>query len=412
MSKTRTNTTAKGDAFEDRVFNILQKLLQAEVLPLNCKRSRIYQKKKYKSIESQDGIVFDIAIETYMPDSDEIAELTLIECKDYNSPIEVSKVRDFIYRINEVKANKGYFFTTSYYQKGAIDLAKTNHLGLVTVNASDEPHWTTRRIAIREKEEINSDIIKLLSGGLPERNYAFAAIGKGFYTNFYDFIHDDIGLRIHQALTIDYLTKDQIISIIYERLKLSQTTHQIISDEDLLGYISNEGYTIKTSKLPNKTLGEIDFEDKNILISDALEERSPRWRFTIAHELGHLILHSKQIKISNIKAIEDYFDDEMVENINISDKTIARMEFQANMFASLLLIPPHYFDLVYRGIFVRDGIRNYPKLTIDDQPCNIIGNIKLVAEMAAMFNVSKAAIKRRLLDLGYLEEKYESYEIW
>ena len=412
MTKKIINTTAKGDAFEDRVFNILQKLLQAEFLPLNSKRSKIYQKKRYKSIESQNGIVFDIAIETFMPDSNEIAELTLIECKDYNSPIEVSKIRDFIHRINEVKANKGYFFTTSYYQKGAVDLAKSNHLGLATVNASDELHWTTRRIAIREKEEINSDIIKILSGGSPERNYAFAAIGKDFYTNFYDFIHDDIGLQIYQALTIDYLTNDQIICIIYERLKLSQTTHQVISDESLLKYISDEGYSIKTSSLPNKTLGEIDFEDKNVLISDMLEERSPRWRFTIAHELGHLILHSKQIETSNIKAIEDYFDDEMVDNINISNKTIARMEFQANLFASLLLMPPYYFELIYRGIFARDGIRNYPKLTMDDQPCNIIGNKKLIAEMAAMFNVSKVAIKRRLLDLDYLVGKYANYEIY
>lgn len=88
------------------------------------------------------------------------------------------------------------------------------------------------------------------------------------------------------------------------------------------------------------------------------------------------------------------------------------MEIQANMFASLLLMPPYYFELIYRGIFVRDGIRNYPKLNTDDQPCNIIGNNKLIAEMALLFNVSKAAIRKRLLDLDYLKEKHKNYEIW
>lgn len=412
MTKKTINTTAKGDAFEERVFNILQKLLQAEVLPLNCKRSKIFAKKTYKSVESQKDIVFDIAIETYMPDSDEIAALTLIECKDYNSPIEVSKVRDLIYRINEVKAHKGYFFTTSRFQSGAVDLAKSNHLGLAVVNSSDDLHWTTRRIAIRDKNEIQSDILRILSGGLPERNYSFAAIGNNYYNNFYDFICDDIGLQIHQALAIDYLTDNQIIDIIYKRLHLTRNTHMKISDNDLLEYISKEGYTLKRKQLSNKILGEIDFETKDVFISDILEEGLPRWRFTIAHELGHIILHSDQIIKSNIKAIEDYFDDEMVENVNISDKTISRMEIQANMFASLLLMPPHYFELIYRGIFVRDGIRNYPELNTDDQPCNIIGNNKLIAEMAVMFDVSKAAIRNRLLDLGYLKEKHRSYENW
>ncbi len=402
MSKTRRNTTAKGDAFEERVFYILQKLLQAEVLPLNCKRSKIYSKKEYKSIESQDNIVFDIAIETFMPDSEEVAGLTLIECKDYNSPIEVSKIRDFICRLNEVKANKGYFFTTSHYQKGAVDLARTNHIGLAVVNASDDLHWTTRRIAVRDKEEIKSDIIKILAGNSPERNYAFAAIGSSLYTNFYDFVHDDIGLRIHQSLTIGYLTKDQIVSVIYENLDLSEYSHEVISNSELLEYVNNKGYSIKTSQLPNKILGEIDFETKSILISDTLEVGKPRWRFTIAHELGHIILHSEEIQKANIKAIEDYFDDEMVENVNISNKTIKKMEIQANIFASYLLLPQRAFEISYKKLFELNGIRNYPHLYIDNQDCNIELSNMIFKTLSFNFKVSQAVVKYRLKELDYL----------
>ena len=391
----KNNTTAKGDVFEIRVFNILQKLLQTEVLPLNCKRSKIYAKKHYKSIENKSDIIFDIAIETFMPDSDEIAQLTLIECKDYTRPIEVSKIRDFIGRMKEVKANKGYFFTTSKFQSGSIELARANHIGLAVVSRTDDLHWTTRRISIMDKLEVCSDVHNIILGFTSEREYAFAAIvGDNYYANFFDFIRNDIGLEIQQSLTIDYLTKEQIIAIINDRLELSQYTHKYISDSELLAHIINEGYITRTVPLPNKILGEIDFETQTLFISDKLEYGHPRWRFTIAHELGHIILHSKQVLSSNIKAIEDYFDDEIVENINISDKTIARMETQANLFASHLLIPQHYFELAYKELFDETGARNYPYLTIDNQPCNISLSNYILTNLSNKFNVSKTAIKK------------------
>lgn len=402
MAKKSINTTAKGDAFEERVFHIFQKLLQAEALPINCKRSQIYYKKNYKSKESKKDIVFDLAIESFMPDSNEIANLTLIECKDYKSPIEVSKVRDFIYRMNEVGVNKGYFFTTSHFQTGAIEIAKTNLVGLAVVGTADELHWVTRRISIRDKNEVVSDIIKIITGLQPEKNYSFVAIGKTFYANLFDFLHDDIGLQLHQSLTIDYLTNEQILTIIHSEFLSLQNGHTIVQDTELLRFVFDNGYIIIPSVLPNKILGEINLETKSIYISDTLQEGSPRWRFTVAHELGHIILHSKAIKQSNINAIEEYIDDEMAESVNISNKTIARMEIQANSFASLLLLPPCQFELAYKALFRLDGIRNYPYLYLTGQECNVELSNWVIRHLSAYFNVSQAVIKKRLAELDYL----------
>ena len=403
MDKNSINTTAKGDAFEERVFKIFQKLLRAEALPINCKRSQIYCKKKYTSKESKKDIVFDIAIESYMPDSDEIANLTLIECKDYASPIEDSKIRDFIYRMNEVGANKGYFFTTSRFQTGVIELAKTNHIGLAVVSNTNELHWKTRRISIRDKYEVYSDVIKTITGVPSETNYLFVAIGEeNYYTNFFDFLHDDIGLQLQQSLSIDYLTNEQILDAIYYEFQFLRSTHVIVQDTDLLEFASLKGYSVSTATLPNKVLGEIDFESKSILVSDTLQEGSPRWRFTIAHELGHIVLHSKTILESNIKAIEEYIDDEMAENVNISNKTIARMEIQASSFASLLFLHPYQFELVYKALFIKEGVRNYPELFLKGQKCNVETSNWIIQHLSAYFMVSKAVILKRLEDLNYL----------
>lgn len=402
MAKKKTNTTAKGNAFEERVYTIFQKLLQTETLPINCKRSQIYCKKKYTSKESKKDIVFDIAIESFMPDSEEVANLTIIECKDYTSPIEVSKVRDFIYRLKEVGANKGYFITTSHFQSGAIELAKTNHVGLAFVGSADELHWTTRRISIRDTNEIYSDVIKTITGIQPEKNYPFVGIGKNFYTNFFDFLRDDVGLRLQQSLSIDYLTKEQILNIIHDELHDFQNALEIVDDTELLRFVSEKGYFINSSTLPNKVLGEIDFESKTILVSNTLQEGSPRWRFTVAHELGHIVLHSKSILESNIKAIEEYIDDEMAENVNISNKTITRMEIQANSFASLLLLPPYQFELAYKALFIKEGVRNYPELYVSGQKCNVVFSNWLFNLLSAYFNVSKSVIWKRLAELDYI----------
>ena len=395
----KVSTTAKGDAFEERVFNIVQHLLQLEKLPINCKHSNIYCKKKYTSIESKKDIIFDLAIETFMPNSNEIANLTLIECKDYASPIEVSKIRDFIYRMNEVRANKGYFFTTSYFQNGAINLAIANHVGLVIVGNTNELQWKTRRIHIRDKKEVENDVFNIIRGLQPKINYSFAAIGKSYYSNLFEFLISDVGLHL-QPLKIPYRDNEQIIEIINNELG----DYNIISNLELLKFLSKREYHIEQSVLPNNILGEVDFESKKITISNTLYKGSPRWRFTIAHELGHIILHSEQIKESNIKAIDDYFDDEM-SNINISDKTISRMEIQANSFAAILLAPSSSLDIAYKTLFIKEGIRNFPILTIDNQPCNINLANRMLSTLSSYFNVSKEVVKKRLLDLGYLQDE-------
>lgn len=401
MVKKPINTTAKGDAFETRAYNIINNLLQNEQLPVNCKRSKVYCKKKYKSKLTSTDIEIDISIETVMPDSDEIAMLTLIECKDYASSISAEKIRGFQKRMEEIGAQKGYFFTTSHFQSSARLLAKANHIGLVVVDTNDNYQLIARRIAIRDKQEVVSDVINTIIGQTTERHYGFVAEGKKCYTNIYDFLHDELELPIHQTFTIKYLSDEEILKTIYNKLQLSPNEYRIITDDNLLHFISEQGYSIKSLFMTNKVLGEVDFENKEVCISDTLAEGSPRWRFTLAHELGHIILHSDSICQSEINAIEDAYDDE-IPDVEISDETIKRMEIQANSFASQLLIPEDYLKVEYYCLFQEKGIRNFPYLRIDSQHCNLEMLNWFLARLALRFNVSKTAIEKRLKQMSLL----------
>ena len=405
MVKKSINTTAKGDAFETRVFAIFESLIQTEQLPLNCKRSKIYHQKQYKSTKSTHDIPIDISIETFMPDSEEIAMLTLIECKDYKSPIRVEKIREFQQRIEEIGAQKGYFITTSSFQSGARDLAIAEHIGIAVVDESNNLQWKARRIAIRDKYEVNSDVIDIITGQTTEKLYGFVAEGKACYTNLYDFLHKELELPIQQTFTIKYLTDEEILREIYDKLHLSIDEHSTISDDKLLQYVIDQGYSLKSSSITNKVLGEINFETKEVCISDSLAKGSPRWRFTVAHELGHIVLHSDAIHQSQIRSIEESINDEELD-VEISDETIKRMEIQANSFASQLLILEDKLMVEYCKLFIEKGVRNFPNLHIDSQPCNIELLKWFLANLALHFNVSKAATEKRLQKLGLLKIVY------
>lgn len=402
MANRGKNTTAKGDAFEEKIFKITNSFIEKGEIPVNKGLSKVFLKKKYETKDNPNGVIIDVSIETYSPDSKEISILTIIECKDYASAVDIGEIREFNDKIKEVGAQKGYLFATSCFQDGARAKAKANHIGLAVVHDFDDYKWITRRIAIRDKEETISNIIKTLTGSYNGSDFAFAAEGKDYYTNYYDFLHEDVGLPIKQTFSIDYLTNDSIIDKLHKELNLSQNTHTIISDNDLLQFISDRNYSVKPAALKNKVLGEIDFDKKIVYFSDILEVGCPRWRFTIAHELGHIILHADSIIRAKIEAIEECLDDEKDDSCNVSDKTITKMEIQANLFASYLLLPKDAFIAEYYRLFKTQGIRNFPYLVYDEKPWNMSCYNFVLNKLSTHFNVSKAVIINRLKELDFL----------
>jgi restriction system protein len=62
-----------------------------------------------------------------------VSYLTLIECKRYKDPVKRERVELLWSRMQSVSAHKGILFSTSGFQSGAIEYAKSKNIGLVTV---------------------------------------------------------------------------------------------------------------------------------------------------------------------------------------------------------------------------------------------------------------------------------------
>jgi len=78
--------------------------------------------------------------------------------------------------------------------------------------------------------------------------------------------------------------------------------------------------------------------------------REKRFRFTLAHELGHFILHKETYEGFNIKSSEDYSN----YLNNMSEESYRLFERQADKFASYLLVPRNILAKEIKKIIQED----------------------------------------------------------
>lgn len=105
-----------------------------------------------------------------------------------------------------------------------------------------------------------------------------------------------------------------------------------------------------------------------------------RQRFSIAHEIGHLVLHKKKLFIDKVVKI-DFRD-------TTSGMAIDKNEIAANAFAAELLIP-------------RDFVQREIRREISKQN-NVTGKEALIQKLSNTFDVSTQAMEYRLINLGFL----------
>ena len=149
-----------------------------------------------------------------------------------------------------------------------------------------------------------------------------------------------------------------------------------------------EGLALRWENLPDGQVGALDIATKEITLSRELQGNDARCRFTLAHELGHYFLH--------YEALRDYVTsfgdnaDRLTSFATSSPLTI--LEWQANLFASFLLLPE---DEVRRRFLLRMPEREARMgyLFYDRQPVNRALFAHVAGPVALEFGVSWQALR-------------------
>lgn len=121
----------------------------------------------------------------------------------------------------------------------------------------------------------------------------------------------------------------------------------------------------------------------SIWINPMQNKMLERKRFTLAHELGHYILH-----IAPTNKLNDEIDDEKI--VYNRDDNWDKIEMQANNFSAQLLMPSNLVSEEAEKIIIE-----YKKTNNERIPKDII-----IEKLAKKFEVSLSAMEFRLSSLG------------
>ena len=202
-------------------------------------------------------------------------------------------------------------------------------------------------------------------------------------------INKGISIEQKNITDIPWLTKDEIKKYAQNLYNQCVFSSNNIIEEILIQQYPQ--YKITFTDLPNGILGSLSFSNKIISLSNQIISDPHRKNFTLAHEIGHLYLHKNFLESFNC----DLIDYEESITINFSDEILKRMEIQANIFASYILLPEKIFLREVLNLFKKYSItKNY--LYLDNQPCNKQEVFLILHILSSKFNVSKEVIKIHL----------------
>ncbi|MDP3148585.1 MAG: ImmA/IrrE family metallo-endopeptidase [Ignavibacteria bacterium] len=427
------NSVKIGNIFERKVYKLLEDELKNNRLFVNPNYCKLYHKKGYFSKDRQSNIIVDISMEVFLPGANEYSLLIIVECKNYKHSVPVDDVEEFFAKIQQISgANiKGIVVTTNSFQQGALNFSKSKGLGLIRILDENKLKWVLKRavtglITYEEIEKSKSNIYD----GLITENYSNNQI------DFLSFVNEQYSYSAHQFF--EYLIKDDINSFGDENAEelicqpgdnltfvpfvekeviekysqdiLRSIKYQsgIVSIRDISDYLEardgikfNYCDSLGYDELGFEILGKISFEPTMIFISKKANENKHREKFTIAHEIGHHILNHMQFMNGEYYAEND-FENNNFDVIELED--IKRIEWQANYFASNLLLPKTSIIHELCKILIEDDIRDkgYGALFVDRQECNINNYYKVTNKLKLKFDVSRKAISFRLKNLGLL----------
>jgi len=426
------NSTLAGNLFEQKMFNYFDREIKRGRFLFRRECCRIFLKKGYYSRDRGKNIIFDIAVEVHMPGSSEYSLLIVIECKNYKHSVPVDDAEEFFAKLQQVSgANvKGIIAATGEFQKGTIDYCKSKGIGLVRHFDETQMKWVLKRSAsalgtsdlgIGGSSQIHVALTQ--PSYTSERYSLFCCHGNEYTNSARKFLHGVAATCLSagqlalietpkppHTTFVDFLAKEQIEKSANNVLKAVQHYEGAVDlDELCKGLKDGQGRQVEVQREQSggrygaTILGRIKFSPPVISIYQSPEISRARERFTLAHELGHLMLgHSKYLRAEYCEA-----RDFTIDETNILGD-LRSLEWQANYFAACLLLPKRALVKAFCNFALAHGIKNrgWGFLYVDQQACNQYDYYFTTNHLKTMFAVSRSALTLRLQEVGILKDAY------
>jgi Zn-dependent peptidase ImmA (M78 family) len=228
---------------------------------------------------------------------------------------------------------------------------------------------------------------------------------------------DPNGVPILSATEIEEIADDFLERFDPEVLQKARPTNlsriiHILSKD--YGVTFNFKIHLGKDKDGNKILGRYFPAYRSIYIDSSLLYHRARWKFTLVHEIGHFIFHSK------IESIDDsengYSRDENYKTLSLhhldSKNPRTWREWQANRFGGAILVPRFTLGEKVIDLQSRLGVLNrLGKIYLDHQPINNRDFKSITYHLSRLYGVSIAVINVRLRNLDIIVNVSESSRV-
>ena len=127
---------------------------------------------------------------------------------------------------------------------------------------------------------------------------------------------------------------------------------------------------------------------KEIRVDRRVYDRQPgRLRFSLAHELAHLVLHADVYRQLNFNSTAEWKE----AMAAIPEKEYSFLEYHANAFAGLLLVPPEPLRAHFDNV-----IQQIQRIGLDIRQMSDVVYDRLLDKLAQDFDVSRGTMERRI----------------
>ena len=342
------------------------------------------------SKDIEETIPFDIVINFNLP----FKMRVIVKCFYDSDNITLNDIKFFYNLKEEVSAQKVIIVSSLPFNSNMINYSKKKNGDISLLyfpNNFKNINWTLERRSttfVKMIEDKPEFVVEL-----------FLANNKNNLLSNYRLIPN------RNLNKVTFINDSEIDKIVLNILSKIGYKDGIVDLNKIIRFVENKNniYTKYNQSLEKDVLGEINFEKSVISIDNYQCETLARIRFTLAHEIGHFLLgHSKYL-------LTEKYTKQDAETIN--SQNIIKIEFQANQFASFLLLPTKSFLKDFYALLKEYNVRDRGLgLFVDNQKCNINTYMKVISRLMHKYKVSRQVIEIRLKKLGLLN-KVDTYEL-
>lgn len=419
------NSTTKGDNFEAKILELLMRASADGQFIGPPERCVFHRKKGYYSADRKSDIIFDIAVEYYLPGRSAYFLLILVECKDYSRRVPVDDAEEFFSKIEQVSGAKGVIVSTNAFAEGTFEYCKAKGIGLARYYDKSDLKWVLDR-SPSSSTHTTADWVDIHTGLLNaahESRYfdLYGHSGQAYTNSVYAFFRNLFRDASEHAIlapprppssSVEYLSPELIDAKAAAVLAHVGYAGGRVPLEDICSWQAAEvGLRVKMGASPGMTedrhgiLGRISFNPLEIVVfeNQNADVYRGRQRFTLAHELGHHFLnHGEHMSAEYCEEAD--FERDAPPSLGIGD--IQKMEWQANHFASSLLLPMRQFVADFFDLAEEHALedRGHGMLFVDDQRCNQRNFFRVTDSLRFKYDVSRSAVEIRLKKFGLLKD--------